>query len=85
MLQSAQEVALIHDRVNTLFGYNQRLRHLFHGLKLTSLLVLDFPYFSKTPFADNVVEVEAILGYILAQCKARCIKIIDFAARCYFL
>ena len=61
MVKLAEELFLVHDRVDTALGDNAGLGHLLHGEQLLFFLEVDSPNFAETAPSDDVLEVEMVL------------------------
>ena len=61
MHELAEELLLVHYRVNAALRDNSRLSHFFHRKKFLFLAELDLPHFAETTSTNDVVKVEVIL------------------------
>ncbi len=60
MVELAEEFLLIHDRIDTAFGDNARLSHLFHGKWFLFLDKFNAPHLAKTSSSDDELEAELV-------------------------
>ena len=60
MVELAEELLLVHDRINTALGDNSRLRHLFHGEEFLFLSVDNFPDFAETAPPNYMLVIKVV-------------------------
>lgn len=72
MMELTEEFLLVHNRIDTAFGDDAGLGHLFHGEQLLFFLQVDSPDLAETASADDVLEVEVILVDFYEQTKLKC-------------
>jgi hypothetical protein len=61
VVQLAQELLLVHHRVDAPLRDDAGLSHLFHREELLLLAQLDFPDLAEAATADYILEVEVVL------------------------
>ena len=64
MVELAEELFLIHDRVYAAFRNDSCFCHFFHGVELLLLRLLNFPDFTETAPTDDVLESEMVLVHL---------------------
>jgi len=69
MVQRAEELLFVHDRVDTSLGYDACLGHFLHGEQLFLLAQFHFPDLAESAPAHNVLEVKVVLVY---RCRNQC-------------
>jgi hypothetical protein len=62
MFDVGEELALVEDGVDTLFGDDACFVHLLHCVGLAGFLEDNTPYFTESTFADGVLEFEVVAG-----------------------
>ena len=60
MHELAEELLLVHDRVDTALGNDAGLGHLFHGVQSFFLFELDFPDFAETASSNDILECKVV-------------------------
>ena len=61
MIELAEELFLIHDRVYTALANDSSLSHLLHGIQFFVFAMLDLPNFTETASTDHILPIEVIL------------------------
>ena len=61
MVELAQELFLVHDRVHGALRDYTSLRHFFHSEKLLFLSEFNFPDFAEAAPSDDVLKIEVVL------------------------
>ena len=67
MHELAEELLLVHYRVDATLRDNPRLCHFFHRKKFLFLAQLDLPHFAETTSTNDVVKVEVVLINLYSQ------------------
>ena len=62
MVQLREELLLVHNGIHTALLNNSRLLHFLHGEELLLLDLLDLPNLAEASAADDVEELEGVLG-----------------------
>lgn len=62
VIELAEELPLVHNRVHRSFRDDSAFEHLFHGVHLSALLLLDLPHLAKASFPNDIMELEMIFG-----------------------
>ncbi len=62
MFQSAKELSLVHDRMNTFLANDFCFKHFFHGIKFLWFFKLNTPNLTKAAFSYNiqVIKVKSV-------------------------
>ena len=63
VVELSQDLALIHDRLDTPLRENSRFAHLLHRVIFLGLFALDSPDFTKASFADAKLISEGRLAH----------------------
>lgn len=62
VVELGEDLAFIHNRLDTAFCEYACLGHLLHRVKLFALFLLNLPHFSKTTFTNAVLVREVIFS-----------------------